>query len=232
MTIISHSSNVYSDNVKGMKCSYKRKNEKQISRDNRRHTSWRENCVTRSKPGKHSSDNNYQAIEEVNANRTPVINSKSQIESVSEGQERSVTRSQTAKLSTEDNQPGIAESTRPVINHDSPIEIVRHDSFKLNAKTPEFFPIELNFTKRDIEDIEYSDLSDCNSMKDEEDFISPSCFFGSSCRGLCDAYTSVNTEKHEIFECLKCKLLYVCAMCVKSGGHVHHQHYLKLYQNS
>ena len=161
---------------------FKRKNARQMSRDNARNKSW---------------------------------------------QERRITRSQTAKQSSEDNTTRADSCSAPVlgtvINFDTPIETERHSDFQFNPDSPEFTPPSyLNLTNRDI--VEISDV-DLSSNSDDESDVLPSGF----CHPNCIYGASDDKGLHfKIYKCVKCEDFDICEQCLSEGAHHRHKRHIKL----
>ena len=151
-------------------------------------------------------------------------------------QEKRITRSQTAKPST-DNNPGTEGQS--AISKDGSIETFLQDSFSLNAEAPEFVsPMKIDSARDDIQDSttehinmtsrDIPDISFMQSLAYDDEYVNKYRPVPGICTRMCvfgDDNPCTGTQPD--FKCQKCGAT-VCEMCLNNGGHQHHLPYMKL----
>ncbi len=147
-------------------------------------------------------------------------------------QERRITRSQTAAKQSKEQACGFS-SVRP-----PSIEEERHSSFQSDITySPDFTPIKMDETKREMENVSISDdvihlrvcEKDCDPGKCEFDnqFEAPG-----NCNPLC-MFMEGGTGKQVAYVCQKCGAgVCVCEICIQNGAHYCHRKYLKLIKSA
>ncbi len=156
-------------------------------------------------------------------------------------QERRVTRSQTAKQS---NEQACVNSTGISSRLDCSIEDERHNSLQFDVATPEFTPLKMNMTDREITNVPVDNssvvLHDLNIPQycNSDCPTSPGCKFDDSfsapgnCHPGCMFGSMRNTGYAlNLYDCTKCgeSRYSVCEPCLRAGGHACHLKHLKLH---